>query len=255
MSFLLSGLPISYALLTSVFIVISLVACDRVTRQDRVPPAAPVLLETGPEESFRESGIDAVPQDDWIRIEWTVGEGKDLAGYEIYRRAEDEAALSLIFTLPVGEVEETSPDTAFWHDKSVRILVRYFYQMRSFDSSGNRSDFSNTVDYKLLPKLLPIWPKGEIEDGAPEFQFWWGQNPEEVSSIIIRLLDSGDKPLWISKPVVPRGYGEKVVVEYNFDGRAAIPVLHPGSYRWRVDSIGPERRSGSESRWTEFSVK
>ena len=245
-------LPIFFVLFPSVFILLSLIACDRITSQDTVPP---VLLETAPEDTFGERGIDAVPQGDWIRIEWIVGQEEDLAGYDIYRRAEDEAAVSLILTLPTEQIEQVSPDTAFWHDKSVRLLVRYFYRLRAFDSSGNRSNFSNTVDYKLLPKLFPIRPKGETEQEALEFQFQWGDNPEEITSYIIRLLDSESNIFWISEPVVPMGYEENVVVEYNFDGKATAPVLLPGSYRWRVDTTGAEERSGSESRWTEFSVK
>lgn len=244
------------ALLGATIIAALLAGCSKGLDGDTTPPEAPVLLRSPPDTSARERGIDAVPEGDWIRIEWVLGREEDLAGYEIYRRDEDQMVDSLIVSLPIEDVTPVSADTVFWRDKTVNFYIRYIYRMKAFDRSGNRSSYSDTVDYKLLPKVDPEKPSGEIEERKPEFQFQWGEGASWISAYVIKLIDSEGNYVWISdKRDDVRGYGEPATITYNVDRKAISDSLASGTYWWRVDVIGSEPRCGSESEWMEFSVK
>lgn len=229
------------------------VGCERGSDRDTIPPAPPVALPSSEPISSDEQGIDAVPEWDWIRLEWWVGPEEDLAGYEIYRRREDEAVDSLIVVLPI---EEISGDVAFYEDDGIDLHVRYFYTIKAFDEADNISTVSDTLTYMLLSKLRPDQPRGETDDRMPEFVFHWGDDPSAILHYVVKVTDAtGTTYLWISDLVLPEGYGKPGQIVYNVDGNATSDSLASGVYRWRVDGVGSEEYSGCESRWMPFKVR
>ena len=147
-------------------------------------------------------------------------------------------------------------DTAFWLDGTVAFNRRYYYRIRAFDEAGNRSPHSEPVDYMLLSKLIPVSPRGKIiPERVPQFTFMWGDDPLGISHFVVKLVNDSEHSIWISEPNHVAGYGHPGSVLYNADGRAKSDSLASGSYLWRIDAIGAEERSGSESRWVSFSVR
>ena len=227
------------------------VGCERGSDRDTVPPNPPVVLPSSEPTSSDEQGIDAIPERDWIRLEWWAGPEEDLAGYEIYRRREDEAVDSLIAVLLI---EEISGDVAFYVDDEAELHVRYFYTIKAFDESDNVSTASEPLTYMLLSKLVPDQPRGDIEDRTPEFIFQWGDDPSAVISYVVKVTDATGTYLWIAFGIA-REYENPGHIMYNVDGKAKSDSLESGVYRWRVDGVGREEYSGSESRWMRFKVR
>ena len=228
--------------------------CERGSNKDTVAPDPPVVLPASECTSADEQGIDAIPEWDWIRLEWWVGSEEDLAGYEIYRHREGEAADSLIAVLPI---EEISGEVAFYEDEDVALQVRYFYTIKAFDEAKNASTASDTLTYMLLSKLMPDQPRGDITDRIPEFIFNWGDDPSTIIHYVVKVKDALNTYVWISDPAhgIAREYENPGHMVYNVDGGAASDSLESGVYFWRVDGVGSEEYSGSESRWMRFKVQ
>ncbi len=226
--------------------------CERGSNRDTVAPDPPVVLLASECTSAEEQGIDAIPDEDRIRLEWWVGSEEDLARYEIYRSREDEAVDSLVAVLPI---EEISGEVAFYEDEDVALRVCYLYTIKAFDEANNASTVSDTLTYMLLSKLMPDQPRGDITDRSPEFVFQWGDDPLPIVSYVIKVTDDMGTYLWISDLLIAQGYDTPVHTVYNVDGRANSDSLESGGYFWRVDGVGAEEYSGSESRWMPFNVR
>lgn len=244
--------------LVSLALVICVGSCRKGMEDDRIPLAPPRVLPSPAPTSPIERGIDAVPDWDHIRLEWIVGGESDLAGYEIYRREDHRLADTLLAVLQMEEIEKVPPDTAFWVDEGISLQVRYAYMLRAFDRNGHRSDPSESVDYMLLPKGIPEAPQSNIAEGTPTLAFYWGDDSAAAVQFVVKVTTLDGQYLWISDPVAnPRQQydGELERIRYNADGGARMDPLAPGEYRWRMDSIGAQPRSGSESRWVSFRVR
>ncbi len=226
--------------------------CERGSNKDTVAPDPPVVLPASECTSADEQGIDAVPDRDRIRLEWWVGSEEDLAGYEIYRHREGEAVDSLVAVLLI---EEISGEVAFYEDEDVALQMRYFYTIKAFDEANNASTVSDTLTYMLLSKLMPDQPRGDITDRIPEFVFQWGDDPLPIVSYVIKVTDVMGTYLWISDLFIAQEYDTPVHIVYNVDGRANSDSLESAVYFWRVDGVGAEEYSGSESYWMRFKVQ
>ena len=233
-------------------LITSITGCSKGTGPGE-PPPPPELLPNPSDTSPIERGIDAVPERDWIRVEWVAVTWKDLAGYEVWRRAEDEVVFELVDTIPV---EETVGDTISWDDTDFPLLVEYSYNVRSFTESGLRSDRSNDVSYRLLAKPQPSSPSSRevISDTNPVFNFFWGESGDLIREFVIKVIDESGRYIWISDPgTYSIEFGHSSEIAYNSDGNAVLEELPSGNYRWRVDASG-DPGSGSESVWVGFQV-
>jgi fibronectin type 3 domain-containing protein len=103
------------------------------------PPAAPV-------GAF---GAPGSPGEKTVKLTWAANNEKDIAGYAVYR-----AAISR-----TGIVEKISgsallpPDRLSFEDKTLKPGVEYWYVLRAWDTSGNRSLESETAGpFKIEPE-------------------------------------------------------------------------------------------------------
>ena len=230
--------------------VTSLLGCEKSTPSDTTAPDPPVLLPSPPDSARDETGTDAIAEEDWIRVVWLSNQEDDLRGYKVYRSSPPLNLDTLLATLTVGSAEE---DTLF-DDRSVELAVRYTYTVTAFDLSGNQSEASEAVSYKLIPKLSVenlTSPRGTITGRQPVFI--WTSSGESIENYV-RVYDSDqDRTVWVSAGQNPFSSPHELI--YNDDGRAADSLLIPGrEYWWRVDRTGSELRSGSESNWVSFTV-
>lgn len=221
------------------------------TSGDTTAPGAPVLLPPPADSAWDETGTDAIPEENCIQLVWLSQSETDLRGYRIYRSTSPEEILTLLATKPLGSGDS---DTTY-QDHAVDIRVRYYYQVTAFDEAGNESAPSDTVDYKLIPKLSSdnlISPRGDITQRQPTFT--WTSTGESMENRL-RVYDvSEDRTVWVSPGQNPFSSPHSVI--YNQDGTAADSLLIPGhQYWWRVDREGTELRSGSESNWVSFTVR
>jgi uncharacterized repeat protein (TIGR01451 family) len=119
-------------------------------------------------------------------------------------------------------------------DRGVKNGVRYTYELRSFDRTGNSS---SGVRFTAVPKALPLFspqPKARISS-APILQ--WG-SVRGASYYNVQLYRGSRKVLsaW------PRGNQLRLRLRWSFDGRGQR--LAPGVYHWFVwPGRGPRSRS------------
>jgi len=213
--------------------------CHQGTGLDSQILQAPLLLPSPPDTSQWEKGIDAFPEAEGIVLYWLSNQERDLAGYKVYRSTERRGTYRLIGT---AEGADTS-----YKDYDVEVRKRYFYYLRAFDREGRESPPSDTLDYMLVEKAFNL---NNTLDPRPTFYWQVHYLPDQY---VLKLFQTpGDRKIWIS--VVNTDYsGQSEQVVYNFDGRACEDSLQSGVvYRWRIDIIGPELNSGSESNWKYF---
>lgn len=221
--------------------------CKNSSGPSRVRPAA-VRLIPGVDDTCRvEAGMDAVPEGNAIRIEWTDNDDERTEGYEVNRSVSSQGPFSTIVTIQ-------DPGQRFYEDMVPSIDPRYYYTVNAIDGEGGRSNPSDTLSYRLILKAQDLQPSescGEI----PEFQ-WRDENSPHANDYIVRVRDKTiGHPVWIGS--VQARYGEEYQSTiYNADGTASVDRLISGrTYEWRVDIIGNESRCGSESPWVSVTIQ
>ena len=206
----------------------------------------PVVFVGGVADTCRvEEGIDAVPESDAIRLEWIPNSTDYIEYYGLYRSIDRSQGYNLISEVAAGSDS--------YIDDDVLLHRRYYYYIVAVSDDGLWSEASDTLSYQLIHKPVGLDPNGVTSEGTPNFSW---RDPNNAAAYVVRLKDeaSGDY-IWIRE--VPSSYsGDRESVLFNDDGRATIQTLLPSTdYRWRVDVIGPEEASGSESQWIGIRVQ
>jgi len=222
----------------------SILNCDKTNNPDRIGPAAPVMIPETADTSSVERGIDAVPEGDWIQLEWTHPEKETIRSYDIHRGNSADSLFRFI--------AETT-DTVFI-DKIDSVGSRYFYFVKAVNHDGVASQPSDTVSYRLIAKPVDLSPIGDIENTKPIFSWRDPNEPPEASYVIRVVQEQTMKTVWIAE--VPSNYEYMQTTVYNQDGLAHDSLLvSEKDYLWRVDIRGSESHSGSESPWMPLHLK
>ncbi|MDM7924533.1 MAG: hypothetical protein QUS35_00775 [bacterium] len=221
--------------------------CKNSSGPSRVRPIA-VRLIPGVDDTCRvETGMDAVPEGNAIRIEWTDNRDERTEGYEVNRSVSPQGPFSKIVTIQ-------DPGQRYYEDTVPSIVPRYYYSVNAIDGEGGRSDPSDTLSYRLILKAQDLQPS-EICGDNPEFR-WRDENSPHADAYIVRVREkTTGNPVWIGW--IQARYGEEYQSAiYNTDGSASVSRLISGrAYEWRVDIIGNESRCGSESPWVSVTIQ
>lgn len=97
---------------------------------DKTPPQVPQRVRITPS-----------PQDTSLVISWERGKDESLWGYVIFRSIRKKGNFLQVSPLIKGE--------ARFVDKKVTPGVKYYYKLRAYDSSGNKSSFSKVFKGQL----------------------------------------------------------------------------------------------------------
>jgi len=221
---------------------ICLLACSDNSSGPEVLLPVPKIFPNPPDMSEQERGIDAIEDMDAFIIEWQPDEQYE--GFELYRRAENEEKYQLVKT--IGKQDSFFVDVVA--DSNVQLNMRYYYYIRGFDEKKHKSEPSDTVDYKLLPKAMSL-----SESMAEKLMFHWSVPDFSFESYVLKLYDiTAEEYIWIMR-VYTSYQGTDESVGFNTDGNAKISQLTRNQhYRWRIDVVGPSPNSGSESNWKYF---
>jgi hypothetical protein len=189
-----------------------------------------------------ESGMDAVAEGDQIHVEWTSTDGS-VVFFEVYRGSNKSGPFGKIVTIE-------SP--VQYYDDPVAIQIRYYYYVLSVNDEGMRSDPSDTLDYRLIRKAEGLVPSDSC-GSRPTFQW---RDPNYANDYIIRLREASSNTIvWFSFFQAQVG-SEDQSINFNADGKATVDSLvSGGNYQWRIDVIGNEKNSGSESRWIPITIQ
>lgn len=212
---------------------------------DKDPPYPPELIphlgDLGdPNTNFDDenNGIDAYPDDDWIRISWNHFLDSDLDYVRIFRFDE--------FNPEPVMVDSISSNNDYYLDSKNRLstYIRYSYFIEVVDNAGNTA-LSDTVSYKLLSKVNLTEP-GVGNYVAPDsVKFKWTASGF-ASQYRLLVFDENHDFLWQKNmPVATEGDFFEAIWANDQTPQ------YTGQIFWRVDAFNYDNELdmniGSES--------
>ena len=225
--------PIMMFLFFNIFCIIG---CNNATEPEPLRPDPPEIIPKSSDEAAIETGIDAIPDGTGIFLQWSLPKNNLIKWIKIYRKsAKDNNFLFLS--------SESSIDT-FFVDYEVYHGLLYSYYLIAVNRDRVESLPSDTVSYSLFPK-----PDNLNQSAGPKPVLSWHYSYIPPVGYLIRLedYDSGEL-VWLS--TVGQVYESIISATYNWDGGAVLDSLSTGvRFRWRVDVLGSDLYSGSESNW------
>lgn len=224
------------------WILFTLACRNQPTKQQNLPDAV-TLIASAADTAWVEKGIDAVPEADAIFLEWTPAEDGLAANYAVWRQDANT---------DFQQVAVVNSATTEYLDAAVQLFVRYRYIILPVSDEGDLGEAVDTLSYRLLAKATDL---AATQGSQPEFS-WRDPNLPPEAAYLIRLKQSGSElRLW--QRVVTSSYtGDRESVVYNDDGSAVQNELTKGTeYLWRIDILGSEANSGSESPWNSLRIQ
>lgn len=248
--------------------------------EDLRPPPAPRMLVKncpGSAESWPERGVDAEPGNLGIRLEWELPDRpSDLAGFEIYRAEHPDSSFLLLPEDPERFLDG-NPASFFFVDTDLEVQPsshwgdRFWYLVRALDDSGNRSQPSDTVTYRLweMPRIQPGWVQQLGDTLRLNWQFQYADfHVFGFRGFEILIAAAGLDELLLREEVL-LGLEPSMTVDLFPAERGLVS----GDYRLRIDTriqqndnldsllveIGSNPEgcplSGSESNWISFTFQ
>jgi fibronectin type 3 domain-containing protein len=223
----------------------TILSCQNTIDNNKDRPDTVKFVEKSEEYEIPEKGIDAIPEEIAIFIEWFRHDNSEIEKYQIYRQTDPLDDFYLI---------DTIQDT-FYIDIITDIIPRYYYYVIAVNYDNIKSESSDTLSYQLLEKPTPLAPSGLSQSVSPDFQ-WEDHTQPQANYYILRVIRSDDGAV-IWNATVQANLGFAIQNNpYNSDQSASISELKRGiGYQWRVDVIGSEDFCGSESVWTSFQIQ
>lgn len=193
------------------------------------------------------TGIDAEPDGDWIKLQWAHMLDNDISTIRIFRYATGYAPTKIDSILPDREtyLDRLNNTGAL----NARETVWHYY-IHAVDKSGNYSK-SDTVSYRLINKSQLISPQENAILANSNITFSFLKSGS-VSKLRLIVMDDFKQYLWHKDIYVTEDSSFNVFYE-----GASLPN---GTYYWRVDSFGDPNEdgiyiSGSESRERLFTIE
>lgn len=206
------------------------------------PKLIPHLGDTGDDvlvggERLNDSnnGIDTVPDNDWIKIQWARIDHPILDYLKIYRFGEYHPEPTLVDSLPRPRIllnEYTDQTLHIIGDDLISpVGQKWSYFIEVFLTNGN-SAVSDTVSYKLLHKPFLIAPYNFAQIEPDSLKFQW-ERTEDALHYRILVFDPYDEYFW---------HVDYYIIE---DSDYTLPYSGPDltqfigeRIKWRVDSFG-----------------
>lgn len=205
-------------------------------------PDGPVL-NTIPAINDQNNGIDAVPDEDWIRIQWAPFFNADLDYMKIYRYLNSPGNIELIDSLRAGETDHYMDQTL--NLKPEAVGGNWYYLFRLYDKAGNYS-VSDTVGYQLLPKtpLSSPLPNTTVMSGETIVFRWQRVSGANFSRYRILVFNPVGEMMDFFDETDTDPDTDFFTWNYTFPLNSIS-----GTYYWRVDALGEASNitSGSES--------
>ena len=203
-----------------------------------------------------ERGIDAVPENDGIFLAWYDLNDSNIGQYNIYRRRNDESYFRIIKRIILEQVS-SGRDTTFIDDNSdqgLDVNIYYHYFVTATNTQDEESGAEDTLKYKLLSKPETRQPDGQTyESGLDTLLIFTWDFVEVPNFYILKIENSFGHLHYIGVFQVTEFFESQTLELKSIHD---FPQLIPGTYKWRIDSVGPdEDNSGSESKWKTFLIR
>ena len=194
------------------------------------------------------NGMDAVTDDNWMKITWEPLIDTDVRTVRVYRY---QNGMDTEPTL----IDSVDSDITQYIDKyniasdAPALNTDWYYYLQVVDNSGN-STFSDTVHYQLLDKPILESPTANQQiTSSNNLVFRWDY-PTQCEKFRVMLFNISNQIIWYKDehPVTANDF------YLNYTG-GALPI---GQYYWRVDAfdaiMGDVYYSGSESKTRSFRI-
>jgi hypothetical protein len=213
---------------------------------DNTPPEPVVMIPhlgdagdpitiNGEQINDSNNGIDTVPDNDWIRIQWQPVFDQDLNYLKVYRFG-DYTAEAFVDSLPRNLVDRNEYlDTKL--SQLNPIGETWFYYVKGYDLDGNFS-VSDTVSYKLLQKPMLIAPDDFEQVSQNNITFQWLPT---IDSIHYRVLvfDADQNYIWHREYYIDEDSGDILSMDYTGPSLSEHNMIV-----WRVDSFADVNNEG-----------
>ncbi|MDY6916133.1 MAG: hypothetical protein SVM86_07445 [Candidatus Cloacimonadota bacterium] len=228
-----------------VLILIFIMSCagEDTLGTDTTPPEEPVMVphlgDTGDiagdeiinysnYSGYENNGIDAVPEDNWIKIQWESLVDNDIDYIQILR-----FNLQQQTPIKIDSVSYTTQNhyTDQFQNYDTAVNKNWFYYITVYDIAGNYS-ISDTTCYRLIDKPQLLSPANyTIHNSGEPLVFEWDENTEALTYRLL-VFKNDYELLWSHTPTDHPG-GTNYSVEYNGPDLSDYDTLI-----WRVDAFG-----------------
>jgi len=222
--------------------------------EDPTPPSPPQWVQKSLPEEWPERGIDA-HESGGIFMEWEQNIEENIAAYLIYRAVYFESNDSLSEYVLSLRLQIDADSKLNYLNADVTTRTIYIYKLQAEDNSGNRSGFSDSVMFLLLPHIssATMEPNGILDTLERDMILNWRYGtPVEMEDYCLTLTDQNDALIW-REVFSPGNY-----VGANESRRIPLSViLEPERvYKWRIDTgaryVDGIETAASESPWATF---
>jgi hypothetical protein len=222
--------------------------------EDPTPPSPPKWIQKSLPEEWPERGIDA-HESEGIYLEWEPNSEENIAAYLIYRAEYFEGNDSLgDYDLLARFQLESIPGLEFI-DTSGKTRKRYYYKLKAEDTANNRSAYSDSISYSLLPQISINWmiPNGILTSLDTDRSLDWHYPYSiEMENYCLSILNQNND--FIFRAIINPG---SYVSGWESWLLPDSVTLHPGQiYKWRIDAAAKYENglesTGSESPWAMF---
>jgi hypothetical protein len=204
------------------------------------------------------NGIDTVPDDNWLRVQWSTLYDDDLDYLYIWRLRKNLIGpydLTKVDSIRIGSPAPNSYlDHSLSEGEFSPLGTDWYYFIELVDQAGN-STVSDTVGYHLSAKVIQDQPSFEqhIESPYPVTFKWYCLTSETISHYRLLLLSESKSIIW-SQDVYDTDPNTSYLEVIYGDNTTQEPVLNSGEYYWRVDAFmdGEAVAGGSESNEVPF---
>lgn len=243
------------SLLAALWLIILGCGGDSVS-QDDVPPQRPIWVQRSSDEAYAQTGIRAEPvlsdRSYWVRLEWQRNPEEDLQGYRV-RRWSEYTSLSegpIIADLTVG-LELIDGPILTWIDRGLdengsnaNLLAPldgmtrgYWWAIQAYDTAGNRSQYSDSIYYRLLDNPYEM---SVSRAGPDNYVLSWGYPVGSAESFLsfykIRVYSGHFGPDSLAWDYRVTLYTEHNSVTLQ-SGGASAPMTRDCTYVWQLNAI------------------
>jgi len=222
---------------------------------DDIPPQQPVVVPRTDDGAYPQSGVRAEPTTAerfyWVRIEWYRNTEDDLESYRVRRWSErtiaEEAPIIADLSLDVDLIDAP---VLFWVDRGddqfgdpANLLAPidgstrgYWWQVQAVDTAGNRSQWSDSVYFRLMYNPFNLNTAGSGENMRLTWNYPIGGASTYLSYYKIRVYSA-----WFGVDSVKWDYQVQLYSDANsilFGEGGAHGTLTPDcSYVWQLNAV------------------
>jgi hypothetical protein len=222
--------------------------------EDPTPPAPPVWVQKSLPEEWPERGIDA-HESGGIFLEWEPNPEDNIIAYLIYRAEYFDEIESLGGYERIHRLVMVSNNALEYVDTGLKMGIKYFYKLKADDLSDNRSSYSDSSMFYLLPAISDkrMAPNGVSDSLSPARLLNWSYASQiDIEDYCLTILSQNDD--FIIRVIL--NPGNYISGSESWQIPDSIDLQLNQIYKWRIDTGGKYlndlETAGSESRWATF---